>query len=112
MAAVELLDDPPALAALLALFGAEAEQREGWRREARCRGWDVAFFFPARGTDTTEQRRVCEGCPVREPCLDYALTASSEFKVQGIWGGVSSKQRRRARRNGWTAEQLLEHLGG
>jgi WhiB family redox-sensing transcriptional regulator len=37
-------------------------------------------------------KQVCEGCPVQEECLEYAL----EHRIDhGVWGGASERQRRR-----------------
>lgn len=36
------------------------------------------------------------GCPVRNECLDYALTA--EHGLYGMWGGTTPKERRVIRR--------------
>ncbi|MEV4178165.1 WhiB family transcriptional regulator [Nonomuraea sp. NPDC049709] len=36
-------------------------------------------------------KRVCDGCPVREPCLNYALNTSQAY---GVWGGTDPAQRR------------------
>ena len=38
--------------------------------------------------------RVCEGCPVKQACLDYAL----EVDASGVWGGTTRAQRRGMRR--------------
>ena len=45
-----------------------------WRELAACRGTDLNLFFPERGESAGPARRVCAACPVREPCLDYAIT--------------------------------------
>ena len=63
--------------------------------DGACNGTDPALFFPARGESTTEAKRICQGCPVRQECLDYALDHTERF---GIWGGLSERERRRARR--------------
>ncbi|WP_460782771.1 WhiB family transcriptional regulator [Nonomuraea sp. N2-4H] len=36
-------------------------------------------------------KQVCAGCPVREPCLEYAL---STRQAHGVWGGTDPGQRR------------------
>ena len=36
-------------------------------------------------------KRVCEGCPVQERCLEYALRNRIDH---GVWGGCSERQRR------------------
>lgn len=67
---------------------------DGWREFALCRGMDPDIWYPDRGTTTDETRQakaVCEQCPVREACLEYALLAHED---RGIWGGQSAKERR------------------
>ena len=60
----------------------------GWRYRAACRGTDLSVFFPGRAEPA---RQVCAGCPVRQPCLDYAL---SHAITHGIWGGLTERDRR------------------
>jgi WhiB family redox-sensing transcriptional regulator len=66
----------------------------GWRYRAACRGADLDLFFPGRGESAEPARQICAGCPVRQPCLDYAL---SRGIVHGIWGGLSERDRRALR---------------
>jgi WhiB family redox-sensing transcriptional regulator len=63
----------------------------GWRYRAACRGADLEFFFPGRGESAKPARQICARCPVRQPCLDYAL---SHGIVHGIWGGLTERDRR------------------
>ena len=65
-----------------------------WRELAACRGTDLNLFFPGRGESAEPARRVCASCPVRQPCLDYAL---SHGIVHGIWGGLTERDRRALR---------------
>ena len=65
-----------------------------WRYRAACRGADLSVFFPGRGESAEPARQVCAGCPVREPCLDYAL---SHGITHGIWGGLAERDRRALR---------------
>jgi len=65
-----------------------------WRERAGCRGADLDLFFPGRGESAEPARRVCAACPVREPCLDYAL---SHGITHGIWGGLAERDRRALR---------------
>jgi WhiB family redox-sensing transcriptional regulator len=62
-----------------------------WRESAACRGADLAVFFPERGEWAGPARRVCAACPVREPCLDYAI---SNRISHGVWGGMTERERR------------------
>jgi WhiB family redox-sensing transcriptional regulator len=63
----------------------------GWRNRAACRGSDLEVFFPGRGESAEPARQICAGCPVRQPCLDYAL---SHGITHGIWGGLAERDRR------------------
>ena len=64
---------------------------DGWRYRAACRGADLQTFFPGRGQSAEPARQICAGCPVRQPCLDYAL---SHGITHGIWGGLTERDRR------------------
>ncbi|MBA3267743.1 MAG: WhiB family transcriptional regulator [Acidimicrobiia bacterium] len=66
-----------------------------WREEAACRSADTAVFFPATDDEAAEAKAICATCPVREPCLMFALANREE---QGVWGGLTETERRRARR--------------
>jgi WhiB family redox-sensing transcriptional regulator len=63
-----------------------------WRNLARCRGVNPEIFHPVNEDDGDAAKAVCELCPVREPCLEYALTAREK---DGIWGGLTARERRR-----------------
>jgi WhiB family transcriptional regulator, redox-sensing transcriptional regulator len=73
----------------------EATEAESWQLFANCLGVDPDLFFPERGASTKEAKGVCQGCVVREDCLEYALANGEKF---GIWGGLSERERRRIRR--------------
>jgi WhiB family redox-sensing transcriptional regulator len=62
-----------------------------WRELAACRGSELDLFFPGRGESAGPARQVCAACPVRQPCLDYAITNRI---VHGIWGGLTERERR------------------
>ena len=66
-----------------------------WRDEAACKGLDTAMFFPVTDDAAGPAKAVCAGCPVRDACLDWALTARQE---DGVWGGLTENERRRLRR--------------
>lgn len=59
---------------------------------------DVDLFFPRdemRGQDHLLARDYCNRCPVRFQCLAYAL----HNREEGIWGGTSTDERYRLRKN-------------
>jgi WhiB family redox-sensing transcriptional regulator len=63
-----------------------------WRIHARCRGIDPVIFHPVNEDDADDAKAVCELCPVREPCLEYAIAAREK---EGVWGGLTARERRR-----------------
>jgi WhiB family transcriptional regulator, redox-sensing transcriptional regulator len=64
-----------------------------WFDDAACRGADVDVFFPVSEGDAVEAKALCATCPVREECLDYALTMSPA--PEGVWGGLTRIERHR-----------------
>jgi WhiB family transcriptional regulator, redox-sensing transcriptional regulator len=40
-------------------------------------------------------KELCQSCPIRLVCLEYALAANEDY---GIWGGLSAKQRKGLKR--------------
>ena len=63
-----------------------------WMGEGKCRDMDPAVFFPSDGIGVQVAQRVCEECPVKTPCLEYALDNRVDH---GVWGGTSERERRR-----------------
>ncbi len=75
--------------------------RPCWQRQASCRGAGTDLWFPVAADTVEAARAVCEACPVRRPCLEYAITSS--MALEGIWAGTTEVERaqmRRARRAG------------
>ena len=68
-----------------------------WREFGRCRGVDPGVFHPEEDDEVAEARAkaVCAECPVREACLEHALTHRERL---GVWGGLSQRERRRVLR--------------
>jgi WhiB family redox-sensing transcriptional regulator len=66
-----------------------------WMANGKCRGMSPGVFFPSDGVGVEVARRICAECPVREPCLEYALFHRID---NGVWGGASERERRRIAR--------------
>lgn len=70
---------------------------EAWRERAACKGKPVDWWLPpvtASGHAVRyppEAVALCDACPVREQCLDFAI-AHDEL---GYWGGTGERERRR-----------------
>jgi WhiB family redox-sensing transcriptional regulator len=70
-----------------------AENSASWRRLALCAGHpDRAAWFGDFPEQTDLAVAVCRACPVRQPCLSFALDAR---EMLGIWGGTTPRERRR-----------------
>ena len=65
-----------------------------WRHFARCLGCDPEVFHPLADSDEAADaaKAICRVCPVREPCLEHAITAREKY---GVWGGLTERERRR-----------------
>lgn len=71
-----------------------------WISRAACRTESTNTFFIARGDPDQARKRqkafaICEECPVRKSCLEYAMVN----RETGIWGGTSDADRRRMKRS-------------
>lgn len=48
-------------------------------------------IYPANGRPPkTVQKKLCPQCPVRQQCLDWAL--SSPYEPYGVWGGLGQDE--------------------
>ena len=54
------------------------------------------LFFPNQGQSVEHGKRICARCPVLEQCREYAI--NTPMIRDGIWGGLSNKQRMLIRR--------------
>lgn len=71
----------------------------GWQFHGACRGEDPSLFFAPNYFEKREEKEareaqakaICRRCPVREPCLEYALRIR---EPHGIWGGLNELERR------------------
>jgi WhiB family redox-sensing transcriptional regulator len=76
-------------------FAPARDVPEPWMAEARCRSMDPEIFFPTDGLGVQRAAAICETCPVKEACLEYALVNGIQH---GVFGGVSERARVRLRR--------------
>lgn len=82
-----------------------------WEAKARCRTVGVEPFFPEGNggkhrAAADEAKAVCAMCPVRQPCLQFALDLGGAFEVArraGIWGGTTPRERAAIHRQQQTA---------
>jgi WhiB family redox-sensing transcriptional regulator len=70
-----------------------------WSLAAACRRADPELFFPVGTTGPSagqiaQAKEICRTCPVRTPCLGWALQSGIDY---GIWGGTTETERRALR---------------
>jgi WhiB family transcriptional regulator, redox-sensing transcriptional regulator len=64
-----------------------------WREAGRCKGADPEVFYPEDDEDEgISAKAICDKCPVREICLEHAITNREKI---GVWGGYTARERRR-----------------
>lgn len=67
-----------------------------WRDNSACRTMEPELWFPVTpDKPQAAVRAICYGCPARLQCLSYAVQTNQR---DGIWGGVTPKNRRALRR--------------
>lgn len=72
---------------------------DDWQLRSACRGPQATIFFPPgtfeRKADKlhreAQAKEICRTCPVRRPCLDYAISIKEQH---GIWGGLNEAERK------------------
>lgn len=62
-----------------------------WEAQALCRETDPELFF---GQQYADALTICRRCPVKQDCLEHALTVPD---LSGIWGGTTRRERDRLR---------------
>jgi len=67
-----------------------------WRDRANCATTDGDQFF-AGNELSIRTRLICNACPVRIQCAEFAIAHEPEW---GFWGGLTPKQRRQIRKDG------------
>jgi len=62
-----------------------------------CKDWPTSTFFPEKGDHRTLKlaRSICEECPVKTECYDYALEEATIIELLGVWAGTTQKCRTR-----------------
>lgn len=67
-----------------------------WRDFANCQGTANAdLWFADDQPSVDAAKRVCQGCEVRQACLDFAITNREQH---GVWGGEDLGGREREKK--------------
>lgn len=59
-----------------------------------CSQADPEVFHPEKGASVAEAKAICARCPLKEPCLEWAIETNQRF---GVWGSASERERRQIR---------------
>jgi hypothetical protein len=76
-----------------------------WAIKGLCTAGDVEW---PDDRDELAQINICERCPVRVECAEYAIETDEPV---GIWGGLTTRQRRLVGRGHYTLKQVLAGRG-
>ncbi len=76
-----------------------AQPDDLWQLKAACRGPHAAVFFPPSHFERKDEKAdrearakaICALCPVKDPCLAYAVEIR---EPHGIWGGLNEVERK------------------
>lgn len=72
----------------------QTERPTAWMSGGACRGLELEVFFvdDEAAEPSASVFAICDHCPVKARCLDWALTNRVSH---GVWGGTTPKQRRK-----------------
>jgi WhiB family redox-sensing transcriptional regulator len=89
---------------------------EAWMVAANCLGRTDLFFAPDDNESRSQRRfresqakSVCHECVVRTECLSEAMQSDEKF---GIWGGLTERERRSARRSSVASRVSPQDIAG
>ena len=79
-----------------------------WADRALCAETDPELFFgdtphtytTVNGDRTMTAKAICRRCPVIVACREYAM---ADPHLEGIWGGMTDRERAALRARGWMA---------
>jgi WhiB family redox-sensing transcriptional regulator len=72
----------------------EPGDANAWRGRVACTSAAPEVFYPEKedSEQGDEAKALCAECPIQEDCLEDALVKREKF---GIWGGKTSRERKR-----------------
>jgi WhiB family redox-sensing transcriptional regulator len=73
---------------------------QNWTEDAVCARTDPEAFFPEKGGSNRTGKALCDTCPAKAPCLQWALDHNEQY---GIFGGTSREDRQKMKREMGTA---------
>jgi WhiB family transcriptional regulator, redox-sensing transcriptional regulator len=88
------------------------DSRQAWLDRAACRDQDPERFFPETGEQVkaAEAKAICQGCQVRNQCLELAVTAAGGLdQDHGVFGGTLPAERSPLRGNTFPEPSAYRH---
>jgi WhiB family redox-sensing transcriptional regulator len=83
-------------------------QATDWLESALCAQVDPELFYPTPGgPEIRPARQICNDCPVRLDCINWAI---GQRERRGIWGGYSGSQLGHLVRLGETLDALPPYV--
>lgn len=84
-------------------------REELWREQAKCKGMNPDVFHPdlTKPSEIETVKAICNACPVQHQCAEHAIKEGEPF---GIWGGLTERERRIARRRRGLPNLSRRHL--
>ena len=75
-------------------------EQEAWMEEGSCVYANTELFFPVGSSmkaikQSNEAIAICNECPVKVACLEYAISSNQD---SGVWGGTTEEERKSIRR--------------
>ena len=61
-----------------------------WMADGLCLKFDYDLCYPEKKSRIVDAKKVCEQCPVRPKCLDWAI---EHDEPEGVWGGMGPAER-------------------
>ncbi len=78
-----------------------------WHEDAECakpaNAEYINNFFANKPSQQYQAKKLCDVCPVRKECLQWALETK---QVWGIWGGLDYQQIRRTLSVNWEGQEM------
>lgn len=78
-----------------------------WHEDAECAKPEhvdkIDNFFANKPAQQWEAKKLCEVCPVRKDCVQWAL---NNKQIWGIWGGLGPEQIRRTLSVNWEGQEM------
>lgn len=81
---------------------------DSWMVEGICNSTDPELWFPEKGKSAKQAIGICRECPVRQKCLEWAI---SHNETVGVWGGITPDERKRMRTNAMDREREARKRG-